>query len=224
MPLFRKSDPSALINDVRRIELFSDAVIAIIITLLILEIHAPELHTLSFSEVRDAMIGLAPKLGSFAFSFLTVAVFWVNHHHFFHEVEKSDWRFLWYNNALLFWLSLVPFTTGFLGENLFNPWVAAIYCFVLFMAAVSFTTMAYHALFSDLVHDHIPYRDRCIHFRRSLIGVACYGLGTVLAPVFPPASIILMVFVPLFYIAPRLMHDHDGMSEEHHDHHVHDHE
>jgi uncharacterized membrane protein len=220
MPLFRKSDTSALVGDVRRIELFSDAVIAIIITLLILEIHAPELHTLSFAEVRDAMIGLAPKLGSFTFSFLTVAVFWVNHHHFFHEMERSDWRFLWYNNALLFWLSLVPFTTGFLGANLFNPWVAAIYCFVLFMAAVSFSVMTYHGLFGGLVHDHIAHEHRRTHFRHGLIGVACYGLATVLAPVVPSLSIGLMIFVPLYYIAPRLMHNHDGMTHDHdHEHH-----
>jgi uncharacterized membrane protein len=217
MPLFRKSDSSSLVSSVRRIELFSDAVIAIVITLLILEIHAPELESTDPWLAWDAIVALAPKLGSFAFSFLTIAVFWVNHHHFFHEVERSDWRFLWYNNALLFWLSLVPFTSAFLGANLFNAGVAMVYCFVLFMAAVSFMVMSYHALFGGLVHDHIPMAQRTKYFRVSWVGVICYGLGTILAPVLPPLSIGFMIFVPLYYIAPRLMHDHDGMSEHPHD-------
>jgi uncharacterized membrane protein len=211
MPIFRRSpSDAATVSDVSRIEFFSDAVMAISITLLVLEIKVPHLTDMSGPGVALALLGILPKLLSFTFSFLTIAVFWVNHHHFFHEVERSDWRLLWYNNFLLFWLSLVPFTTAFLGEHPFNPWVAMTYCFSLFMAALAFMLMIRHALFSgNLVHKHIPLTERVSHYKHSWTGVICYGLSTITAPIFPPVSIGLMIFIPLYYIAPRLMHDHD---------------
>jgi uncharacterized membrane protein len=216
MPLFHKHTASRqLVSDVSRIEIYSDAIIAITITLLILELEVPELHGGGGAEVWAALKDLLPHFASFAFSFLTISVFWVNHHHFYHELDHADWRFLWYNNFFLFWMCLVPFTTAFLGENPFNPWVAMVYCFVLFMGALAFMLFSRHALFvGNLVHDHIPHERRIAYYRRGWIGVVCYGLGTIFAPIVPLLSIGFMVFVPLFYIAPRLMHDHDGEMGE----------
>jgi uncharacterized membrane protein len=215
MHLFHSPSSSReTVTSVTRIELFSDAVMAISITLLVLDLKVPELHDASAAALGSALLVLLPKFLSFAFSFLTIAVFWVNHHHFFHELERSDGRFLWYNNFLLFFLSLVPFTTAFLSENPFNPWVAMVYCFSLFLAALAFMLLSRHALFSgNLVHKHITREQRMAHHRRSWVGVFCYGLAGISAPVFAPLSILLMIAVPLYYIAPRLMHDHDGAEE-----------
>jgi uncharacterized membrane protein len=96
-----------------RLEAFSDGVIAIIVTLLVLEIKVPHLEAPSWAGFVAALAPLAPKLIGFAFSFFTVAIFWVNHHGFFHRLKHSTWRLLWHNNLLLFCLSIIPFTTAF---------------------------------------------------------------------------------------------------------------
>ena len=210
MSLFRSR--ISMVGSTERIGIYTDAVLAIIITILVLELHVPELHDASLHGVLQALAGLLPKFASFAFSFLTLSVFWVNHHHFFHELHRADGRLLWYNNALLFWLALVPFTTAFLGEHPFVPGVLALYCFVLFMSALSFTLMERHAMFvGDLLDEHITTEQKHEHFHRSLIGIVVYGAATLLALVFTPAALVLIVFVPLFFIAPRLMHDHEAM-------------
>jgi uncharacterized membrane protein len=87
------------------------------------------------------MIPVFPKLIGFLISFVTVAIFWVNHHHFFHPITKSNGALMWYNNHLLFWLAVVPFVTAFLGDYPTLPAVVALYGFVLFMAALTFTAM-----------------------------------------------------------------------------------
>lgn len=213
MKLFRRhdhSDTDSTVSDTSRMEIYSDAVIAIIITLLVLELHVPHLDDTSLPGVWHAIGTIAPSLIAFAFSFLTLSVFWVNHHHFFHELSRTDGRLLWINNILLFWLSLIPFTTAFLAQNPMVPGVLMVYCFVLFMAALSFLLMSKHALFSGcILHADLSDDERKHGFRRNLIGVVLYGIATVVAPVVPIASAIAMVIVPLYYITPRLLHDHE---------------
>src|SRR5215468_3522695 len=98
-----------------RLEAFSDGVVAIIITIMVLELKAP--HEASM----EALLKLTPVFLSYALSFLVVAILWVNHHHLLHTATRVNGRMLWLNNHLLFWLSLVPFTTAFLGENHLAP-------------------------------------------------------------------------------------------------------
>ncbi len=199
-----------MVGSTARVEAFSDAVLAIIITLLVLEIRVPELADPSLRGVVTALRETVPHLLSFTFSFITLAVFWVNHHHFFHELERADWKLLWYNNLLLFFLCLVPFTTAFLGAHPGVPGVAMLYCFILFCAALAFTLMARHAMFAgQLLHADIGVAERRQHLQRSMVGVFCYGLATLLAPLVPPATAALMLFIPVFYITPRLIHDHE---------------
>lgn len=201
------------VNSTARMEAYSDAFLAIIITLLVLELDIPELHDSSVRGMLSALSMNLPHLGAFAFSFLTIAVFWVNHHHFFHEVERIDARVLWLNNGLLFWLALVPFTTAFLGEHPFTPSVVMLYSFVLFMAALSFTALIGHIMCSDgLLDSHITDEQKREHYRHAWTGVACYGIATLAAPFLLVASIILIVFIPLYYITLRLMHDHESMA------------
>ncbi len=209
MKLFSRKNDST-VSDTTRMEIYSDAVIAIIITLLVLELHVPHLDDPSIEGVLHAIGSIGPNLIAFAFSFLTLSVFWVNHHHFFHELSRTDGRLLWYNNILLFWLALIPFTTAFLAQNPMIPGVLMVYNFVLFMAALFFLFMSRYALYSGcMLHAHVSDEQKKSGFRRNLIGVVLYGLATAIAPFIPLASALAMVIVPMYYITPRLLHEHD---------------
>jgi uncharacterized membrane protein len=210
MSLFHRHSNGSVGSTVR-IEAYSDAVIAIILTLLVLELHVPELHDTSVHGVLSALQSIFPELAAFAFSFLTISVFWVNHHHFFHELNKADWQLLWYNNFLLFWLALVPFTTAFLGQHPFIAAVEMVYSFNLFMAALAFMLMSHHAVrVGNLLHTKLSPADMRAHELHGWIGVVCYCIATIAAPFLQPLTIGLLLFIPLYYIVPRLMHgDHE---------------
>lgn len=115
-----------------RLEAFSDGVLAIIITIMVLEIKVP--HGNDFEALKP----LIPVVISYVLSFIYIGIYWNNHHHLMHTVKSVTGGILWANLHLLFWLSLVPFTTGWIGENHFDPIPMAVYGFVLLMAAVAF--------------------------------------------------------------------------------------
>ena len=118
-----------------RLEALSDGVIAIIITIMVLELKVP--HGSSFDDLRQ----LTPVLLSYVLSFLYVAIYWNNHHHLLHTCKQVTPAILWCNFHLLFWLSLVPFTTGWMGENGFAKTPAALYGLVLLFAAIAYFTL-----------------------------------------------------------------------------------
>lgn len=115
-----------------RLEAFSDGVLAIVITIMVLELHAP--HAASLAALRP----LAPVLASYVLSFVYVGIYWNNHHHMLHLTRHVDGRILWANLHLLFWLSLVPFVTGWMGENDFAPVPTAAYGAMLLMGALAY--------------------------------------------------------------------------------------
>ena len=115
-----------------RLEAFSDGVIAIIITIMVLELKVP--HGGSLSVLQP----LWPVFLSYVLSFLYVGIYWNNHHHMLHTVQRVTGGILWANLHLLFWLSLIPFVTGWLGENHFLPGPAILYGFILLMAAIAY--------------------------------------------------------------------------------------
>lgn len=115
-----------------RLEAFSDGVIAIIITIMVLELKVP--HTPELEGLKE----LIPVLLSYVLSFIYVGIYWNNHHHLLHAVHHVNGAVLWANMHLLFWLSLVPFVTGWMGENHFAPVPVALYGVVLLMAAVAY--------------------------------------------------------------------------------------
>ena len=157
------------IEGTARIEAFSDGVIAIIITLLIFEIHVPVLTDHSTAAVFKALVGIAPKGASFAISFFTVAIFWVNHHHIFAELSHSNWKLLWYNNLLLFWLAIVPFTTAFMGDYPTQALVVSLYALTLCLAAVSFSLLGSYVFFkSGLMAENVPVSRLKREWRRGL--------------------------------------------------------
>src|SRR5260370_5328597 len=108
-----------------RLEAFSDGVIAIIITIMVLELKVPH------GEGFDALAPLVPILLMYALSFIYVGIYWNNHHHMLHAADKLTGPILWANLHLLFWLSLIPFTTDWMGENHFGAAPSALYGFVL---------------------------------------------------------------------------------------------
>ena len=118
-----------------RLEAFSDGVIAILITILVLELkvpHGADLHALE---------PLLPVFLTYVLSFVYIGIYWNNHHHMLHATDRINGGILWANQHLLFWLSLVPFTTGWMGENHFEPLPTAAYGVVLLMAAIAYTVL-----------------------------------------------------------------------------------
>jgi len=126
-----------------RLEAFSDGVLAIILTIMVLELKVP--HGDSFAALAE----LLPVFVSYALSFIYIAIYWNNHHHMLHAVKQVNGSILWANTHLLFWLSLVPFATAWMGENHFAARPVALYGVVLIMAA-----NAYFLLSRCLIHYH----------------------------------------------------------------------
>ena len=128
-----------------RLEAFTDGVMAVIITIMVLEMKAP--HGGALAD----LVPLAPVFLSYVLSFVYVGIYWGNHHHLFHLVKHVDGRVMWANLHLLFWLSLVPFTTAWMGENHFDTWPTVLYGANLMLAAFAYDLMvrAIHCINAD---------------------------------------------------------------------------
>jgi uncharacterized membrane protein len=156
-----------------RLEAFSDGVIAIIITIMVLELKVP--HGASF----DVLVPLWPVFVSYVLSFVYVGIYWNNHHHLIHAVQEVSGDVLWANLHLLFWLSLIPFVTAWMGENHFESGPTAAYGFVLFMCAVAYALLA-----RRLISNH-PKNARLAEAigndRKGKLSIALYLVGAVLS-------------------------------------------
>lgn len=119
-----------------RLEAFSDGVIAIILTIMVLELKAPR------GESLEVLLPLLPGFFSYVLSFIFIGIYWNNHHHLLHTVQHIRGGVLWANLHLLFWLSLVPIATAWMGENYFTPAPVAVYGFILMMAGVAYYILA----------------------------------------------------------------------------------
>lgn len=115
-----------------RMEAFSDGVIAVIITIMVLEMKSP--HGVSLAALRPVI----PVFLSYVLSFVYIGIYWNNHHHLLHATQRVNGSTLWANLHLLFWLSLVPFATAWMGENHFSPWPVALYGIILLMAGTAY--------------------------------------------------------------------------------------
>jgi uncharacterized membrane protein len=177
-----------------RIEAFSDGVIAIIITIMVLEFKVPE------GEDWAALLPLTPVFLAYVLSFLNVGIYWNNHHHMFHAVKHVSGKVLWANMFLLFWLSLMPFATGYMSENHFAPIPVAVYSFDLFMCAVAYTI---------LVIQLIGHHGRDSEFAKAIgndkkgkISLLCYLIAMPAAFVHPWISLGLMILVAGIWFVP----------------------
>jgi TMEM175 potassium channel family protein len=177
-----------------RLEAFSDGVIAVIITIMVLDLHIP--HDTSLAGIRPML----PTFFSYVLSYVFVGIYWNNHHHLLHAAKKVNGQVLWANLHLLFWLSLVPFATGWIGENHFAQVPVAVYGGVLLMAAIAFTILsqtliAYHGKDSPLgaaIGDD----------RKGKTSLALYVVGILCTWVHPWMSMALYVAVALIWLVP----------------------
>ena len=126
-----------------RLEAFTDGVMAIIITIMVLELKRPDGFEL------DSLLAVVPKLLIYLLSFVFVGIYWMNHHHTLHATKKVTGGILWANLSLLFWLSLFPFVAGWMGENLSRPLPSAAYGLILFMAGISYLVLQRSIIASD---------------------------------------------------------------------------
>jgi|CXWL01.1.fsa_nt_gi uncharacterized membrane protein len=186
-----------------RIETFTDAVMAIIMTLLVLELKVPELvDGFSSQDALKSLVHLMPKFLSFAMSFLVVAIVWVNHHHFFHRLKHSDPILLWCNNSLLFWLCFIPFPTAFIGEHPEAAVPVMLYGFVMFAAVLSFLLMHIHAYRAHLFHKEISRKFLQRENFRGAAAPALYLLSVILAWFSVSWAIGLLIIIPILYFLP----------------------
>jgi uncharacterized membrane protein len=178
-----------------RLEAFSDGVIAIIITIMVLELKVP--HDAS----REALLQLTPVFLSYALSFVVVAIIWVNHHHLVHTANQVGGRILWFNNHLLFWLSLVPFTTAYMGENHLAPLPVSLYGLDLFLCGAAFDLLRREIA---LQHENDPVLSD-VHrrsTRRNALSALLYLASVPLAWVSVWLSVAIFVLVPVMYFMP----------------------
>ena len=177
-----------------RLEAFSDGVIAIIITIMVLELHVPH---------GDRLADLAPLLPvllSYILSFVNVGIYWNNHHHMIYAVDRINGAILWANLHLLFWLSLMPLATAWMGENHFTKWPVVLYGVVLVMNG-----FAYNLLCRMLVREAGPESPLAIALGKDWKGklsVAVYIFAIGLAFVEPRIALGLYVTVTLTWFIP----------------------
>jgi uncharacterized membrane protein len=183
-----------------RLEAFSDGVLAIIITIMVLELHAP--HEARFGALRP----LAPVLLSYALSFVYVGIYWNNHHHLLQASRQVNGAVLWANLHLLFWLSLVPFTTSWLGDSHFAAAPAAVYGIILLMAAIAFTILEY-ALIKQHGRDSTLAR-ALGRDRKGKASLALYVTGVVVAFWWPWIACGIYTVVALIWLIPDTRIEH----------------
>ena len=177
-----------------RLEAFSDGVLAIILTIMVLELKIP------VGEDLSSLKPFIPKFLNYLLSFVFVGVYWNNHHHLFHAIQKIDGATLWSNLALLFWLSLLPIATGWLGEHIHSKWPAAVYGFILLMSSISFRLIEISAL---KIRDQSETLINSLkNKRKENITIILYLLGIGIAFFQPEISIIFYVLVILMWIIP----------------------
>lgn len=185
-----------------RIEAFSDGVIAIIITIMVLELKIPHLADgFSEKEVWAALLSLAPKLAAYLLSFVVVAIFWINHHALFALLPHSTSSIVWYNAALLFFMSLIPLPTAFLAEHPALPQAIMFYGLIMWLNAFNFF----------LLRRHVEVRLKLIPYNKmiqtsNIISFSLYLLSIPLANVSIFISYAIFIGIPIWYFMPDKFH------------------
>ncbi|OGQ22966.1 MAG: hypothetical protein A3I05_06110 [Deltaproteobacteria bacterium RIFCSPLOWO2_02_FULL_44_10] len=176
-----------------RLEAFSDGVIAIIITIMVLEMKPPHEPNVA------ALTSLGSAFLSYILSFIYVGTYWNNHHHLLHAAQKIEGRILWANLHLLFWLSLIPFVTAWMGENHFAKLPVALYGFVLLMAGIAYYLLA-HSLMSQRENAQLA---RAIgKDYKGIASIIIYAIAIPLSFLNPWLSFSLYALVAIMWIIP----------------------
>jgi uncharacterized membrane protein len=187
-----------------RLEAFSDGVIAILITIMVLELKVP--HGSDLGALRP----LIPVFLTYVLSFVYIGIYWNNHHHMMHAARQVNGRILWANLYLLFWLSLIPFVTGWMGENHFSPIPVALYGGILLMTALAYTLLA-----QALIARHGRDSTLAIALGRDYKGkvsLALYAAAVPLSFVNSWISLAIYVLVAILWFIPDSRIEH-SMTE-----------
>jgi len=193
-----------------RMEAFSDGVLAIIITIMVLEMKVP--HGDALASLRP----IIPVFLSYVLSFIYIGIYWNNHHHMLHTVHYVNGSALWANMHLLFWLSLIPFATEWIGENYNAVWPVALYGIILFMAS-----LAYYILLHTLIRLH--GKDSLLATaigsdKKGIVSSIIYAIGITTSFISPLIGLILYTAVAGIWLIPdtrieKLLYDKNNRSE-----------
>ena len=177
-----------------RLEAFSDGVIAILITIMVLELTVP--HGTDLAALSE----LTPIFLSYVLSFVFLGIYWNNHHHLFQVAKQVNGNVLWANLHLLFWLSLVPFTTGWMGENDFAQLPIALYGIVLWMSGLAYYILA-HTLIS--LHGNDSLLATALGRKvKEIMSLVCYTLAILVSFINTGISLAIYVFVACIWLIP----------------------
>ncbi|MBA3648065.1 MAG: DUF1211 domain-containing protein [Chitinophagales bacterium] len=191
-----------------RLEAFSDGVLAIIITIMVLEMKVP--HTGDLASLKPVV----PVFISYILSFINIGIYWNNHHHMLHAADQVNGKVLWANTHLLFWLSLIPFVSGWMGENHFTMWPVALYGVILFMAGIAYYILA-HSLI-DLHGKTSTLATAIGKDRKGIVSVVIYGIGIPLSFINAWIGLGLYALVAAIWLIPdrriekKLLHEREN--------------
>ena len=182
----------------RRLEAFSDAVFAIVVTIMILEIRIPD--ELALGNDRLALMRFAALFATYALSFVVVAIFWSNHHYLIFTLPKADRVTIWLNNHALFWITLIPLVARFFGQHPTSPRASATYAFVIMMCTVSFSMLRRHGARISRNAFHRSLHRRV--FRRIWPAVALYAAAIPLGFLDIRLAWACLVVLPALFFLP----------------------
>ena len=178
-----------------RLEAFSDGVLAIIVTIMVLELkipHATDLHALK---------ELLPTFSSYLMSFIFIGIYWANHHHLVHTVHHVNSKIIWANLNLLFWLSLIPFTTGWMGENSFAELTVAVYGVSLLLCGIAFNilqkSISSHYTQKTNLTQALAKQDK-----KGITSLILYSISIPMAFYIPAISAMLFIAVSVMWVIP----------------------
>jgi uncharacterized membrane protein len=185
-----------------RLAAFSDGVLAIIITIMVLELKLPE--AAFHGEVWPNFLApLAPKLAVYALSFCILGTMWINHHQLLAAVRRGSPQLMWMNLLLLFFMSLIPLATSFLGEHPLLPRAISFYAIVLALSSAVFSFLRFHlGRRPDSDRTQLPFRRATLV--RSIASTLLYVGAAILAPYMPVTALALTIFVPLMFNLPMI--------------------
>jgi len=177
-----------------RLEAFSDGVLAIILTIMVLELKIP------FGSDIKSLLPIVPKLLNYLLSFIFVGIYWNNHHHLFNAIKKVNGKILWANLFLLFWISLLPVATGWMSENYHNSWPVAIYGIILLMCSVAFDLIEKSAL--NIEDKQSIIAKSLANRRKEVFTFITYVLAIILSFFIPLVSILIYILTAILWIIP----------------------
>jgi uncharacterized membrane protein len=177
-----------------RLETFSDSVMAIVVTLLAIELKAPVLKSVNNLETLSQLNILVPQFFIFILSFLTISIMWINHHYITNKIETVTHKTVWANSILLMFLTMIPFATNFLGNNPKNQIALVVYAVVMLCASLAFTLLKYSSVPKDAITHHKEI------FKH--VGVYAYTFAIFVAVFTPVFTYFVLLIPPLSYLLP----------------------